>query len=101
MMGTGGFLARFWEVLTLDVKMWIRGITALSLLAALGQDATAGEKPDLVHRASCSVVRYYVATFSEATAEAYARSKGATDAEIEAARSCLKPSDVRTANNQR
>ncbi|HLX13854.1 MAG TPA: hypothetical protein VKS24_01440 [Bradyrhizobium sp.] len=50
----------------------------------------------LLHRASCSVVRYYVAKYSAEAAEAYARSKGATEAEIEAARRCLNSAPART-----
>ena len=50
----------------------------------------------LLHRASCSVVRYYVAKFSAEAAEAYARSKGATEAEIAAARRCLNGAPART-----
>jgi hypothetical protein len=56
----------------------------------LAPAAEAGERSGLVHRASCSVVRYYVAKYTAAAAEMWARSKGATDAEIEAARQCLK-----------
>ncbi len=33
----------------------------------------------------------YVARYTAATAEAWARSKGATDAEIRIARGCIKP----------
>jgi hypothetical protein len=57
----------------------------------------------LVHRASCSVVRYYVAKYSASMAEAWARSKGATEAEIESARRCLDSgsSRVRTAQDFR
>ena len=68
---------------------------------ALGQVATAGERPSLVHRVSCTVVRYYVAKYSEWAAEAWARSHGATDSEIQAARSCLGGSGVHTANLQK
>ncbi len=50
----------------------------------------------LLHRASCTVVRYYVAKYSASAAEAYARSKGATEAEIEAARRCLNGAPART-----
>ena len=49
----------------------------------------ASEHSGLIHRASCSVVRFYVAKFSAAAAETWARSHGATEAEIEAARHCL------------
>ena len=75
-----------------------RALVALSMLLALGQVATASEKPTLVHRVSCTVVRYYVAKYSEWAAEAWARSHGATDAEIQAARSCLSGSGMRTAD---
>ena len=50
----------------------------------------------LLHRASCSVVRYYVAKYSAEAAESYARSKGATEAEIEAARRCLNGAPAHT-----
>jgi hypothetical protein len=43
---------------------------------------------------SCVAVRYYVAKFSEMAAEAWARSHGATDVEIERARSCLTGSNA-------
>ena len=44
-----------------------------------------------VRRASCTLVRYYVARYTAATAEAWARSKGATETEIQIARSCIMP----------
>jgi hypothetical protein len=52
--------------------------------------ADAAERSGLVHRASCAVVRLYVAKYSAPVAEAWARSHGATEAEIEAARRCLE-----------
>jgi hypothetical protein len=57
----------------------------------------------IFHRASCSVVRYYVAKYSASMAESWARSKGATEAEIESARHCLESgsSRVRTAQDFR
>ena len=64
--------------------------------------AAASASEGLFHRASCSVVRYYVAKYSASMAEAWARSKGASEAEIEAARRCLNagPSrNVRTAQD--
>ncbi len=54
--------------------------------------AEASEHSGLVHRASCAVVRFYVAKYSASAAEMWARSHGATEAEIEAARLCLKTS---------
>ena len=53
--------------------------------------AVAGEARGPMRRASCMLVRYYVARYTAATAEAWARSKGATDAEIRTARGCIKP----------
>jgi hypothetical protein len=51
--------------------------------------ARAGEASRAVLRTSCTVVRYYVAKYSAPAAEAWARSKGATEVEIEKARRCL------------
>jgi hypothetical protein len=53
--------------------------------------ASAGEAYRVVRRAPCTLVRYYVAAYSAPVAEAWARSIGATDAEIKAARSCIAP----------
>src|SRR5437660_9848293 len=58
-----------------------RVIPAFVALIALSQTATAG--------VSCAVVRFYVAKYSAAAAETWARSHGASDAEIETARRCL------------
>jgi hypothetical protein len=59
--------------------------------------ASAGEQGGVFHRASCTVVRYYVAKYSASAAESWARSQGATEAEIEAARRCLKGMPIVTA----
>jgi hypothetical protein len=59
--------------------------------------AFAGEHAGILHRVSCSVVRYYVAKYSAPAAEQWARSKGASEAEIETARRCLAPEAARTA----
>lgn len=82
------------QILTWGFKMLMRAIATLSILTAFGQGAMAQERPNLVHRVSCAVVRFYVAKYSEMAAEAWARSHGATDAEIEHARSCLTGSSV-------
>jgi hypothetical protein len=58
--------------------------------------AEAFASEGIFHRASCSVVRYYVAKYSAPAAEAWARSKGASEAEIEAARRCLNAAPTRT-----
>jgi hypothetical protein len=67
-------------------------ICAIAICASLCSQAVAEEKskPTFLARASCIVVRYYVAKYTVAAAESWARSKGATEAEIERARHCLK-----------
>lgn len=73
-----------------DSQMLIRGFALSAALLAFAPEATAGEpQSGVFRRASCTVVRYYVAKYSAAAAETWARSKGATEAEIEAARRCL------------
>jgi hypothetical protein len=75
-----------------------RLICAIVVCIGFCSEAAAEDpKPGLLAHASCTIVRYYVARYTAATAEAWARSKGATEAEIEAARHCLK---VRTAQGK-
>lgn len=70
--------------------MLIKGFVLSAALLALPPDAMAGEsQPGVFRRASCTVVRYYVAKYSAAAAETWARSHGATETEIEAARRCV------------
>jgi hypothetical protein len=78
--------------------MLLRGFCILAICMGLAPQAFAAE--GLVHRASCTVVRFYVARYSEAAAESWARSKGATEAEIDTARHCLKaqPAHPQTAS---
>jgi len=45
------------------------------------------------------MVRIYVARYSASTAEIWARSHGATEAQIEAARECLKGTADQTAQD--
>ena len=73
-----------------------RSLCLLAVCFGLPSGASAGERSGLFHRASCTVVRYYVAKYTASTAEAWARSHGATDAEIEAARHCLQTTPVAT-----
>ena len=68
--------------------MLVRGAICLAI-ALFGPSASAAERPSTFRRVSCTVVRYYVAKYSAAAAESWARSRGATDAEIETARRCL------------
>jgi hypothetical protein len=67
--------------------MMMRSIAALGLILAACQGAAAADKPS--HNMSCSQVRFYVAKYSLPVAESYARSRGATDTEIEKAHQCL------------
>jgi hypothetical protein len=70
------------------------GAVALSLVfSSFNSAASAGA----IQRMSCSVVRFYVARYSASAAESYARSHGATDAQIETARHCLKEAPAQTA----
>jgi len=76
--------------------MPIRGSVAAAVLLTLGQQAAvAGER---LRHASCTLMRFYVAKYSEAAAETWARSHGATDTEIEAARKCLVGANMQTAS---
>jgi hypothetical protein len=81
-----------------DIKdgHWSRSICVAAICFGLAPKAEAGEHSGLVHRASCTVVRYYVAKYTASAAETWARSKGATEAEIEAARRCLKATPMQT-----
>ena len=79
--------------------MRLPGLCILAVLLVFTPNAVAAEQGGLLHRVSCSVVRYYVAKYSAAAAESWARSKGATEAEIESARRCLKGAPVVTAQN--
>lgn len=76
--------------------MWKRWVCVGVMCAGLAPQAEAAERSGLVHRASCTVVRFYVAKFSAYAAESWARSHGATEAEIEAARHCLKEAPSQT-----
>ena len=70
--------------------MWKSWICAAAILSAWAPQAGAAEHSGVLRRASCAVVRFYVARYSAGAAEAWARSQGATEAEIEAARHCLQ-----------
>ena len=80
--------------------MRLRGLCVLLVLLASSSSASAAEQGAL--RVSCAMVRYYVAKYSAAAAETWARGKGATETEIESARRCLKggtAAAVRSAQN--
>jgi hypothetical protein len=77
--------------------MWLRLMCVAAISFGLVPQTMAGEQTGQIHRASCAVVRFYVAQYSASAAETWARSHGATEAEIEAARHCLKDSPAQTA----
>jgi len=64
-------------------------LASAPLLTFSSSGAMASEAAKVLRRPSCAIVRYYVALYSATTAEAWARSKGATEAEIQKARFCL------------
>ena len=76
-------------------------VCVLALAVGTPGAAVAGEQSDVLRRISCPVVRYYVAKYSAPAAEQWARAKGASDAEIEAARRCLASDTTRTAKAPR
>jgi len=77
-------------------RMLSLGVCAASICLGLASHADASERSGIVHRASCAVVRYYVAKYSASAAEMWARSHGATESEIEAARHCLRSPPAET-----
>ncbi|HKG99876.1 MAG TPA: hypothetical protein VKB08_04010 [Bradyrhizobium sp.] len=74
---------------------------AICFLFGLAPQAEASENSGLVRRASCSVVRFYVGKYTASAAEMWARSHGASEAEIEAARLCLKSAPAQRAQTAR
>ena len=79
--------------------MIIRAVaTAALLLLPLSSEA-AIRHHRIGERLSCIGVRYYVARFSAPVAEMYARSRGATNAQIERARRCLASNEAAQARS--
>ncbi|CAL76022.1 hypothetical protein BRADO2175 [Bradyrhizobium sp. ORS 278] len=67
----------------------------------MGSEVWAANEAGPEKRMSCSEVRYYVEKYTAEVAEMYARSRGATDAQINRARRCLTPVHVRRAERWR
>ena len=74
--------------------MIVRVAVVALLLIPLGSEAFASRHYRPAGRISCSEVRYYVAKYSAQLAEMYARSHGATDAQIDRARRCLASNET-------
>ena len=81
------------------MTMWSRWVCLAVFGLGLTPQAQAGEP--LLHRASCTVVRFYVARYTATATEAWARNHGASEADIETARHCLKDQPARTARPAR
>jgi hypothetical protein len=77
--------------------MLMRAIGAMALTLSLTSGALAAGRPGVMQRMSCAVVRFYVTKYSASTAELWARSHGATEAQIDAARRCLRDMPAQTA----
>jgi hypothetical protein len=79
--------------------MLMRATSAAALvlcLSSFSSSAFAAGPSGLLHRLSCATVRYYVAKYSASAAEMWARGHGASDAQIEAARQCLREAPAQT-----
>jgi hypothetical protein len=70
-----------------------RSLLMLAVCCSMSSPAWAGEpsQPNFKGRITCVIVRYYVAKYTAAAAEAYARRNGASEADIASARHCLPP----------
>ncbi len=78
----------------------MRAISAValtfSLTSSLSSAALADNHSGMMQRVSCTMVRYYVEKYSASTAELWARSHGASEAQIAAARRCLREPPAQT-----
>jgi hypothetical protein len=82
--------------------MIVRAVGAVALLLIpLSTEASAIRHQRPIGRISCTEIRYYVAKYSAQVAEMYARSHGATDAQIERARRCLASNESAEAEGRR
>jgi Resolvase, N terminal domain len=74
----------------LENALWL-GVGSFGLLFFMWSSNGERSAKARFEAARCVLVRYYVAKCTAAAAEAYARGKGASEAEIESARHCLPP----------
>jgi hypothetical protein len=88
--GTAWLMAACIQIQHEGQNMIIRAASILVVVLGLSPGAMAGSHTGVLHRMSCTMVRYYVALYSATAAEQYARGKGATNADIEVARHCIK-----------
>jgi hypothetical protein len=78
-----------------------RWVWAAAICASMVSQAEASGRSGVIRRASCAVVRYYVAKYSASAAEMWARGLGAGVADMAAARRCLKSPGTETAQAAR
>ena len=64
-------------------RMGLRAFFIVAAVLVSSSQIVEAAEQSVLRRVSCSVVRFYVAKYSAGAAEAYARSKGASEAEIE------------------
>jgi len=81
--------------------MLMRAMGAATLTLSLTSGALADNHSGIMQRVSCTMVRYYVGKYSAPTAEMWARDHGASEAQIAAARRCLKEAPAQTAQATR
>ena len=75
--------------------MIVRAVGAVALLLIpLSAEAHSMRHQRATNRISCTEVRYYVAKYSASVAEMYARSRGASEGQIERARRCLASNEA-------
>ncbi len=79
----------------------LRSVVGAGMLVLAMGSALQANEPGPGDRISCSEVRYYVEKYTAAVAESYARSQGATDAQINRARRCLMVNHFRRADRSR
>jgi hypothetical protein len=78
-----------------------RSVAAAGLfVVAFCIEAHASRQHRPTGHVSCSDVKYYVAKYSASVAEIYARSRGATDAQIQRARRCLASAEAAEAGQR-
>jgi len=83
------------------MTMIMRAVGAAALVLMTSSSETYAMRQHRVPpRISCSEVRYYVAKYSAQVAEMFARSRGATDAQIERARRCLSSETAETSQRR-
>lgn len=88
-MGTSFQLSAYRNEVPPRGFIMIRLSVLVTLSVGLGSRADAGERSSMIHRASCTVVRYYVAKYTAWGAETWGATQRRNRSEIAAARRCV------------